>query len=99
MNNSNPCPCPNLTCPNHANCADCASRHLRMGKPNYCGYVSILPLLMDVIENAEDQNSVQKIKDMIESRENTYTIMRNKNKISDEKQKELEKEKSELSEY
>ena len=69
-----------------------------MGKPNYCGYISILPLLNEVV-NSSNSSSVDKIREMISSRESTYKKMREKHDISYKEQEELVKAKSKFSKY
>ena len=73
----NTCPCPNLDCPNHGNCKNCTSRHLRIGKLNYCGFYSILPELEKAINSDPDSPTAQIIQNRIERQTKAYSKRKN----------------------
>jgi len=99
MENLNACPCPNLKCPNHGNCANCTSRHLRIGTLNYCGFQAILPFLKEVSEISSDSSCSQKIKSMIDRHTNAYAKAMKEHSISEDQQNELRARKANLSKH
>lgn len=99
MGKTNICPCPNLECPNHGNCTNCTSRHLRMGFLNYCGFHSILPFLEEVSEVSSDSLSAQKVEDMVKRQSQAYLKLMEKHNITEEKQCELRTAKSLVSDH
>ena len=84
------CPCPKLACPNHGLCDQCASAHAKKGKVNYCGYIAIRASLAQAIEADPDSAAGQKIAELLESHEQAYAGLREKNNISDEQQEAKE---------
>lgn len=99
MEKCNTCPCPNLDCPNHGNCINCTSRHLKIKTLNYCGFYSILPLLKDVIEVSPDSESAKKVSALIEKQSKAYTKLMKIHSISEESQELFRIIKSELSKH
>jgi hypothetical protein len=93
----NICPCPNQECPNHGNCKDCTSRHLKIGTLNYCSFYSILPVLEEAIKVSPNSPSAQKIKNLVERQTLAYMKLMDKHCISEENQAELRLEKSKVS--
>lgn len=97
MKINNLCPCPNLDCPNHGNCEDCASRHLRIGTLNYCAFYAILPELEEAVNASPDSPSAQIIKNRIERQTNAYLKCMEKHGLSEEDQDKLRDDKMRMS--
>ena len=93
----NICPCPNLECPNHGDCRNCTSRHLRIGTLNYCGFYSILNELEEAVNAEPGSLSAQIIRKRIERQTNAYLKNMKKHCLSEENQHTLRIEKSKLS--
>jgi hypothetical protein len=96
---TNTCPCPKIECPVHEDCANCTSRHLRLGFLNYCGFYSILPFLKEVIESSPDSLSALKFQSKIRKQSEAYLTLMGKNNITEEELIELRIKKSNLSSY
>lgn len=99
MQKNNVCPCPKLEFPNHGNCEDCTSRHLRLGFLNYCGFYASLPFLKEVITASPDSPSAKLLKKKLEHQSNAYCELKKKYYITDEEELELRKAKSRLSKH
>jgi|GEM_PF-1286013 len=84
MSGEKVCPCPNLECPNHGNCRDCSSRHLRMGTLSCCAFYSILPELEAAVAASPDSPSAELIRNRIESQTAAYRRLLEKHCISQE---------------
>lgn len=89
MNNKT-CACPNLDCPNHGNCKNCTSRHLKIKTLNYCGFYSIKHFF-------EDLKDEKKINDLIAKHINAYDKLIEKNRLSKKIQEQIRINKMELS--
>ena len=99
MLKKNVCPCPNLGCPNHGNCMNCTSRHLRIGSLNYCAFYSILPELEKAVEVSEESPSAKVIRNRIERQTKAYFEKMKRFNISEDKLDHLRIEKSKVSDY
>ena len=93
------CPCPNLDCPNHGNCEDCASRHLRIGSLNYCNFYAILPELEKAVEASPNSESARIIKNRIDRQLGAYKILMEKYNLSEEHQEQMRSDKSKVSKH
>jgi len=93
------CPCVNIDCPNHENCKDCTSRHLRLGALNYCGFYTVLPALREAIEASPDSPTARKLTSMIDNRLQTYEKLTAKHSLTDKGQEKLLKEMADFSDY
>lgn len=93
MNTSSNCTCPNRECPNHGNCSNCASRHLRLKTLNHCAFHSILPLLNEVLESPLEEGS-SKIMNLIDKHTKAYNKSMAKHNISKDEQELLLNKKS-----
>jgi len=93
----NVCACPNLDCPNHGNCKDCTSRHLKKNTLNYCGFYSIYPFLEEVIEASPDSEASQKVQRLVHNQSQAYVKLMEKNCLTEENQKILRIDKSNVS--
>jgi hypothetical protein len=99
MQTTNICPCPNLECPNHGDCENCTSRHLRIRSLNYCAFYSILNELEGVINAEPDSLSAQMIRKRIERQTNTYLRNMKEHGLSEENRHALRMEKTKLSKH
>ena len=99
MENENVCPCPNLECPNHGNCKNCASRHLKIGTLNYCAFYSILPELEEAVKASPNSPSAQIIKNRIKRQTEAYIKLMDKNCLTEEVQSNMRIKKSNVSPY
>ncbi len=99
MGKENVCPCPNLECPNHNNCSNCNSRHLRKGTLNYCGFYAILPFLNEVSKLPEESEASKKVKHLIDNQSNAYCKLMDEHCISEDRQAELRVNKAKFSNY
>jgi len=66
------CPCPNLTCPNHGDCARCTSSHIRKGYLSYCAFHTVLPALRDVLAEDAESPTAQKLNGLIQPQLDAY---------------------------
>ena len=99
MNAEKICPCPNLECPNHGDCRNCTSRHLRIRSLNYCAFYAIAHELEEAVYASPQSQSAQMILRRIERQTNAYLKCMKKHGLSEEHQHMLRIEKSELSEH
>lgn len=99
MEKCNVCPCPNIKCPNHGNCKDCTSRHLKINSLNYCGFYSILPTLEEAIELSPESPAALKLSALIKKQTQAYTKLIEINSLSENNQQKLRVEKSRLSKH
>jgi hypothetical protein len=99
LNQTKPCPCPNLECPNHGVCEDCTSRHLKKGMLNYCGFYSILPSLNEAIELSPDSESARALSHLLERQMKAYSTLKEKHHLAEQKQSELRREAADFSEH
>lgn len=93
------CPCHKLDCPNHGNCEKCTSRHLRKGSLNYCGFYTILPTLKEAIAASPESPTAKKLSSLIETREENYDKLLEKNGLTREGQDRLLKSVADFSDY
>jgi hypothetical protein len=93
------CPCVNLDCPNHGDCAKCTSRHLKKGSLNYCAFYSVLPELQEAIDASPESPTAKKLASMIENGLATYGKLMNKHGLSRKGQERLLKEAADFSDY
>lgn len=87
---NNTCACPKLDCPNHGNCENCTSRHLKIKTLNYCAFYSI----QDFLEDLKDEI---KVNDLLVKHLNAYDKLIEKNNLSSKKQEEIRINKMKLS--
>jgi hypothetical protein len=99
MENLSPCPCPKLECPNHGNCENCTSRHLRLGFLNYCGFHAILPFMREVVEASPESPSAQMLKFKMDKQLNAYEELKKKYDLNDDEEAILRNMKSKLSRH
>ena len=99
MTKNNPCPCPNLDCPNHGNCENCSSRHLKKGTLNYCGFYAILPKLEEAVKLAPDSKTAIQLNHLIEKQMASYNALIEQHNLSDESQDEIREKKAEFSDH
>jgi len=99
MRTKNVCPCPKLDCPNHGDCTNCTSRHLRIGTLNYCAFYSILPELEKAVEASAGSPSAQIIKHRIERQTKAYLKSIEKHELSEKTLACLREKKSKLSKH
>lgn len=97
MEKENICPCVNLECPNHGNCKNCTSRHLKLGTLNYCAFYSILPELEEAVKVSPNSPSAKIIQNRIERQSNAYVKLMEKHCLTEEIQSDLRIEKSKVS--
>ena len=97
--NKNLCPSPNLKCPNHGNCENCTSRHLRIGSLNYCAFYSILTELIESIKASPDSESAKVIRHRVKRQTNAYLSHMKNNGISEENLTNLRIQKAKISEH
>ncbi len=90
MTRENPCPCVNLNCPNHNDCARCNSRHLKKGTLNYCGFYAVLPVLKEAI----DSGSTEPIEKMVASQLAAYQKLMEQHGLTPEHQAALREKKA-----
>ena len=93
------CPCVNLDCPNHGNCAKCTSRHLSKGSLNYCAFYSVLSELQEAIAASPESPTAKRLALMTENRLATYGKLMEKHGLSKEGQDELLKKVADFSDY
>ena len=93
------CPCHNVGCPNHGNCEDCTSRHLKKGSLNYCGFHTILPTLREAIAVSPESPTAKKLTALIEKTEAIYAALLEKNDLTKENQEQLLKKVADFSDY
>ena len=86
MNIEEICPCPNMDCPNHGNCEDCTSRHLRLGNLNFCAFQNVLPALVEAIDAAPESETARKLQTFIDNKQQAYTKLMDKHDLSVEEQ-------------
>jgi hypothetical protein len=99
MNMQEICPCVNIDCPNHGNCENCTSRHLRKGSLNYCGFYTVLPELQGAIKASPDSPTSQKLAAMIDNRLETYAKLTAKHGLTEKGQEQLLKKVADYSAY
>ncbi len=99
MNEEQICPCPNLECPNHGDCRNCTSRHLRIHSLNYCAFYSIMHELEGAVNASPDSPGAIIINQRIQRQTNAYLKYMNKHGLSEEYLRRLRIEKSKLSEH
>ncbi len=99
MNKEHICACPNLDCPNHGNCENCTSRHLRIGTLNYCGFYAILPELEAAVAAAPDSPSADAIRARIDRQTGAYRALMEKHGISEAEQEQKRTERSNYSDH
>ena len=85
----NICPCPNLSCSNHGDCAKCTSSHIRKGYLNYCGFYTILPTLKQLMADASDEKTKEKINELIQPQLDAYAALMKKHNVSQQQCDEL----------
>lgn len=95
----NICPCPNLSCPNHGDCAKCTSRHVRKGYLSYCAFHTILPSIKQVIDADPGSQAAMKLDALIKPQLQAYEKLMDQNNLTQENQNMLLKKVSEYSDY
>ena len=93
------CPCVRIDCPNHGNCENCTSRHLKRGSVNYCAFYTILPALQEAIDLSPESPSAQKIALMVNKRLENYANLAAKNGLDKLEQERLLKQVADYSNY
>ena len=93
------CPCVNIDCPNHGNCENCTSRHLRKGSLNYCAFYTVLPELQEAIKASPESPTAQKLTSMIKTRLETYSKLTAKHDLNEQRQEQLLKKVADFSAY
>jgi len=93
------CPCVRMDCPNHGNCENCTSRHLRKGSVNYCAFYTILPALQEAINASPESPTAQKIASMVETRLENYAKLAEKHGLDKREQEQLLKRVADFSDY
>ncbi len=93
------CPCVNLNCPNHGNCENCTSRHLKIGHLNFCAFHTILPTLQEAINASPDSPTALKLSTLIEKTQATYANLRENHGLSQEGTEGLLKQMRDYSAY
>jgi hypothetical protein len=93
------CPCHNLDCPNHGNCENCTSRHLKKGALNYCGFHTILPTLQDAIAASPESPTAKKLSALIENTQAVYAKLLEKNDLTKETQGRLLEKVADFSDF
>lgn len=99
MKTHNTCPCPNLSCPNHNDCSNCTSRHLRIGSLNYCAFYSFLNKMEEAIKASHDSPTSLIIKNQIDKQTKHYARCMKKYGISIKQSGELRIKKSKQSNH
>ncbi len=93
------CPCPNLNCPNHGDCAKCNSRHTRLGYLNYCAFHTLLPTIQQVIDSAPESPTAKKLDGLIGLQLQAYEKLMNEHGLSKENQDSLLKKVAQYSDH
>lgn len=93
------CPCPNLKCPNHGDCENCSSRHLRIGSLNYCAFYAILPELEAAVKADPDSPAAKIIQNRIDQQMKAYAKRMYENNLTENSQRALRLKKSKLSNH
>jgi len=93
------CPCVNLECPNHGNCARCISRHTRLGSLNYCSFYASLPALEEAIKADPTSPTSAALRQSIDRRLEVNAGLMKKHGLSEAKQAALRKKVAEYSDY
>ena len=93
------CPCVRIDCPNHGNCENCTSRHLKRGSVNYCAFYTILPALQEAIGLSPESPTAQKIAFMVNTRLENYANLAAKNCLDKLEQERLLKQVADYSDY
>lgn len=77
------CPCPNLACSNHGDCAKCTGSHIGKGYLSYCAFHTILPTLEKVIENDPDSAIAARLRGLIDPQLQAYKDLMSKHGVTD----------------
>ena len=93
------CPCVNLDCPNHGNCENCTSRHLKSGYLNFCAFHTILPALQEAIDASPESPTALKLTALVEKAQATYARLSDKHGLTKEGNEALLKQMAEFSDY
>ncbi len=93
------CPCVNLDCPNHGNCENCTSRHLRKNSLNCCGFYTVLPELQEAIKASPESPTARKLASLIDSRLELYDKLTAKHGLNNQEQEQLLKKVADFSDY
>ena len=93
------CPCVNMDCPNHGNCENCISKHLRSGSLNYCAFYTILPDLQEAIEASPEPPTARKLASQIEKRLENYGKLMEKHGLTEQGQMQLLKKVADFSDH
>ena len=93
------CPCVNIDCPNHGNCENCTSRHLRIGSLNYCAFYTALPELQEAIKASPESATAKKMASMITTRLETYSKLKAKHGLTEQGREQLLRKVADFSDY
>ncbi|MBN1857564.1 MAG: hypothetical protein JW846_11525 [Dehalococcoidia bacterium] len=93
------CPCVNITCPNHGDCAKCTSRHVRLGNLNYCAFYTVLPVLQEAIAADPDSPAASILRGMVDGRLEGMEQLMTRHGLSEEKQAEMHRKVADYSDY
>ena len=93
------CPCVNLTCPNHGDCAKCTSRHVRLGNLNYCSFYTVLPVLQEAIATDPESPAASILRGIVDRRLEGNAELMKRHGLSEEKQAELRSKVADYSDY
>lgn len=93
------CPCVNLTCPNHGDCAKCTSRHVRLGTLNYCSFLTVLPILQEAIEADPESPAASIVRGIVDDRLAGNAELMRKHGLSEDRQADLLKKVADYTDY
>ena len=93
------CPCVNITCPNHGDCAKCTSRHVRLGNLNYCAFYTVLPVLQEAIAFDPEAPAAHTLRAIVDRRLEGNAELEKKHGLSEEKQAEMRRKVADYSDY
>lgn len=78
------CPCPNLTCPNHGDCAKCTSSHIHKGYLSYCAFHTVLPALTEVLSEDPESPTARRLKGLLQPQLDAYDKLKARHGLSQE---------------
>lgn len=93
------CPCVNVTCPNHGDCARCISRHARIGTLNYCSLYTVLPVLQQAIEADPESPAAAVLRGIVDRRLEVNAELMRKHGLTEAGQEERRKKVADYSDY
>ena len=93
------CPCVNITCPNHGDCAKCTSRHVRLGTLNYCSFYTVLPVLQEAIAFDPESPAASTLRGIVDRRLEGNAELEKRHGLSAEKQADMRRKVADYSDY